>query len=260
MEVRPAHADELEALLVGPDAFRALTGRRVEPGYSSFDGVLEHALATITTGGIAPEWSTHLFYGTADEGSPLLGIGGFKGPPADGAVEIGYEIAPTLRGRGRATAAATAMIDQARAAGCTTVLAHTLAETNPSTSALTRLGFRRTATIDDPDDGPIWPVGAPARLAPAAVSRPPGQAGPPGPPPRWAVRPSRSKIVRISAGPPVASKRWGTMQENSAASPSCTSISRSPRVSSTVPDSTKNQSWPGWTRGGWCRGGARGAS
>ena len=37
-----------------------------------------------------------------------------------------------------------------------TVVAHTLAEENPSTAVLTKCGFERTATIADPDEGEIW--------------------------------------------------------------------------------------------------------
>jgi ribosomal-protein-alanine N-acetyltransferase len=156
VEVRPAQADELRALIEGDAAFEARFGRRVEPGFSSFDGVLEHSLEAITTGGAAPEWSTHLFYAGPEDGAVLIGIGGFKGPPVDGVVEIGYEIAPALRGRGRAGAAAAALVDTARRHGCTTVIAHTLAETNPSTSVLARLGFARTEAVEDPDEGSIW--------------------------------------------------------------------------------------------------------
>lgn len=159
IEVRPAQPEELRALIEGPERFEARFGRRVEPGYSSFDGVLEHSLEAITTGAIPAEWYTHLFYDPdLADGTPgaLVGIGGFKGPPVAGSVEIGYEIAPARRGRGLATAAATVLVDRARTAGCTTVVAHTLAETNPSTSVLTKLGFVRTATIEDPDDGPVW--------------------------------------------------------------------------------------------------------
>jgi GNAT superfamily N-acetyltransferase len=154
--VRPALADELRALMDGAATFEARFGRRVEPGYSGFDGVLEHSLDAITVGAVPVEWSTYLFYDTDEPGGALIGIGGFKGAPQDGVVEIGYEIAPAFRGRGRATAAAAALVERARAAGCTSVLAHTLAEDNPSTSVLTKLGFRRTATVDDPDEGPIW--------------------------------------------------------------------------------------------------------
>jgi ribosomal-protein-alanine N-acetyltransferase len=156
VDVRPAQVDELRALIDGPAEFEARFGRPVEPGFSSFGGVLEHSLEAITTGGVPPEWYTHLFYDGPDDGAALIGIGGFKGPPADGAVEIGYEIAPALRGQGRAGAAAAALIETARGHGCTAVIAHTLAEDNPSTSVLRRLGFTRTATIEDPDEGPIW--------------------------------------------------------------------------------------------------------
>jgi GNAT superfamily N-acetyltransferase len=156
VDVRPARPEELQALIEGPEVFEQRFGCRVEPGFSSFDGVLEHSLDLVTAGGVDPAWSTHLFYAAAEDGGALLGIGGFKGPPADGTVEIGYEIAPAHRGQGRALAASIAMLGTARAAGCRTVIAHTMAEENPSTSVLARLGFTRTETIDDPDDGPIW--------------------------------------------------------------------------------------------------------
>jgi ribosomal-protein-alanine N-acetyltransferase len=152
--IAPASVAELEAVLVGPDTFTERFGRRVEPGWSSFDGVLEVSLRSITTGGWEPEWATHFIYDEAD--GALIGIGGFKGPPDEGAVEIGYEIAPAFRGQGRACAAARQLVDRARAAGCALVTAHTLAERNPSTSVLAKLGFVRTQEIDDPDDGPIW--------------------------------------------------------------------------------------------------------
>ena len=154
IEIRPATVDDLSTLLDDPAAFEATTGRRVEPGWSCFEGVLEFSLKAITTDGVAPEWSTYLFFDLAD--GALIGIGGFKGPPDRGVVEIGYEIAPSRRGRGQATAAARAMVERASAAGCTQVVAHTLAEPNPSTSVLTKLGFVQTVEILDPDDGPIW--------------------------------------------------------------------------------------------------------
>jgi RimJ/RimL family protein N-acetyltransferase len=152
--IAPASVDELEALLEGPATYSERFGRRVEPGWSSFDGVLEFALRTVTVDGWPVEWATHLFF-DPDDGA-LIGIGGFKGPPVEGVVEIGYELAPAVRGQGRATAAATEMVDRARAAGCTLVTAHTLAEPNPSTAVLTKVGFTCTAEIADPDDGPIW--------------------------------------------------------------------------------------------------------
>jgi RimJ/RimL family protein N-acetyltransferase len=85
----------------------------------------------------------------------VVGLGGFYGPPADGSVEIGYSVAPAHRGRGHATEAARRWIEIATARGVRTVLAHTLAEDNPSTAVLRRLGFRRTDELVDPE-GAIW--------------------------------------------------------------------------------------------------------
>jgi RimJ/RimL family protein N-acetyltransferase len=36
------------------------------------------------------------------------------------------------------------------------VRAHTLPESNASTRVLTNCGFRKTAEVVDPDDGPVW--------------------------------------------------------------------------------------------------------
>jgi RimJ/RimL family protein N-acetyltransferase len=87
----------------------------------------------------------------------LIGSGGYVGPPQDGVVEFGYEVAPAFRGKGLGAAAAKAMVDKATATGqVSTVIAHTLAHENPSTGVLRHLGFAKTAELVDPEDGPIW--------------------------------------------------------------------------------------------------------
>jgi RimJ/RimL family protein N-acetyltransferase len=87
----------------------------------------------------------------------LIGSGGYVGPPQDGVVEFGYEVAPEFRGKGLGVAAAKAMVDKAAATGAVSmVIAHTLAHENPSTRTLRRLGFSRTGELVDPEDGPIW--------------------------------------------------------------------------------------------------------
>ena len=79
------------------------------------------------------------------------GWGGFKGPPADGIVEIGYEIAEARRGRGLATAATRAMLTEAFAdTRVRTVIAHTLAHRNASNRVLQKAGFHHDAqTVQD---------------------------------------------------------------------------------------------------------------
>jgi [ribosomal protein S5]-alanine N-acetyltransferase len=72
----------------------------------------------------------------------LVGWGGFKGPPKDGVVEVGYEIAEARQGRGLATAATNAMVAEAFADDrVTKVIAHTLPERNASTRVLEKVGF-----------------------------------------------------------------------------------------------------------------------
>jgi RimJ/RimL family protein N-acetyltransferase len=153
IHLEPATVDHVRALVDGVDAFRERFGLTVVPGYLEFDGVIERLLRDLEAGA-DPTWGSQLFVHDGDRS--LIGLGGYKGAPADGVVEIGYGIAPAYRHQGYATEAATLMVDRARAAGVTTVIAHTLAEPSFSTRVLTGLGFEHTATVEDPDDGPIW--------------------------------------------------------------------------------------------------------
>lgn len=87
----------------------------------------------------------------------LAGTGGFKGPPKDGMVEIGYEIIPELQGKGLATEYAAALIRMAfQHPEVTSVIAHTLAHENASCAVLRKTGFILGETIEDPEDGTIW--------------------------------------------------------------------------------------------------------
>jgi RimJ/RimL family protein N-acetyltransferase len=154
--VLPATVEHLTALRSDRTAFGELLGCTVPNGWPEFPESVEFTIEKLTEHPHQAGWWMHFFL--ADGGALLVGSGGFVGPPRDGVVEIGYEIAPEFRDRGYATAAARAMIDKAMTATgrLTTVVAHTLAHENPSTGVLRRLGFRRVAEIEDPDDGPLW--------------------------------------------------------------------------------------------------------
>lgn len=88
----------------------------------------------------------------------VIGTCGYKGSPTlEGEVEIGYEIADDYQGRGLATEAAKALIDNAlrfREVRC--ILAHTLAEANASNYLLQKLGFQFAGEETDLEDGLIW--------------------------------------------------------------------------------------------------------
>ena len=75
-----------------------------------------------------------------------IGDIGFKGRPQDGAVEIGYGIAPSARGNGYAAEAVRALVALAGRLGLSRVVAGTDADNAASQRTLERAGFSRTGT------------------------------------------------------------------------------------------------------------------
>lgn len=152
ISVVPATAHDLEAFQRDSAEFAARIGSPVPAGWPEFPEAVEFTVDKLRSNPGEADWWMHLFF---DDGL-LVGSGGFVGPPDDGVVEIGYEIAPDHRGRGCATAAARAMVDKALAAGAHTIVAHTMPDENPSTGVLRKLGFRHTGEVTDPDEGTVW--------------------------------------------------------------------------------------------------------
>jgi ribosomal-protein-alanine N-acetyltransferase len=80
----------------------------------------------------------------------VVGDAGFKGPPADGVVEIGYSVIPDRRRRGYASEAAVALVDWARSQeDVDSVIAACDRENVASIRTLERLGFARTGMDGD---------------------------------------------------------------------------------------------------------------
>ena len=148
----PATVQHLEALQVEPEAFAALIGSPVPAGWPEFPEAVDFTLATLRDRPHEHQWWMHFFL--AD--GVLVGSGGFVGPPSDGTVEIGYEIAPAFRGRGYATAAARAMVAKAATTGVAMVIAHTLPTDNPSTRVLRKVGFTFAGEVATEADGTVW--------------------------------------------------------------------------------------------------------
>jgi [ribosomal protein S5]-alanine N-acetyltransferase len=92
------------------------------------------------------------------ESRELVGTCAFKDPPTSrGAVEIAYFTFPPCEGKGYASAMARALVDIAFAQNqIRRVIAHTRPENNASTRILTKLGFKRTRQVNDPEDGLVW--------------------------------------------------------------------------------------------------------
>ncbi|WP_233213703.1 GNAT family N-acetyltransferase [Mycobacterium hubeiense] len=152
VELLPATIEHLVALKDDPSAFGRLIKSPVPDGWPEFPESIEFTIEKLQQHPEQADWWMHFFL--ADD--HLVGSGGYVGPPTDGVVEIGYEVAPRFRGRGYGIAAAGALIEKARAAGVDAVVAHTLAHDNPSTGVLRRLGFRCTGEAVDPEEGPVW--------------------------------------------------------------------------------------------------------
>jgi aminoglycoside phosphotransferase (APT) family kinase protein/RimJ/RimL family protein N-acetyltransferase len=154
LSVVPATRAWLEALAESDEAFTALTGRPVEPGWAAdFRGIVGHCLHRLEAGD-DPAWSMHLFFDTT-RGGALVGNGGWKGAPVDGAAELGYAVAPACRNQGIASGAVAVLLAQASGAGLRTVVAHTLREPSASTRVLERSGFERVG--DEREGGvPVW--------------------------------------------------------------------------------------------------------
>jgi RimJ/RimL family protein N-acetyltransferase len=142
-----------DALLAGDAAFTARYGMPVAPGYLDAPEVLPTMRAALANG-TPPEWYSHLI--VHRETLTVVGFGGYKGPPVDGEVEVGYSIAPAHRRHGHATSAVAQLVAHAAACGVAVVSAHTLAEENASTRILTRAGFTRTEVVADEELGEIW--------------------------------------------------------------------------------------------------------
>ena len=112
-------------------------------------------LAQFETSGAADHW-VHGFRLVHRSSGNIVGFCSFKGPPADGVVEIAYGIAPDEQGKGYATDAARALVAFARTFPEVKVIrAHTLADGVASKRVLEKCGFQYVGKVVDPEDGPV---------------------------------------------------------------------------------------------------------
>lgn len=120
IRVSPVTREWAEALAEGDAVFSERFGVAVEPDWSGVPEALPFLLEWARRGGAAA-WGPHLFF---DEDGSLVGNGGWKGAPVDGAAELGYAVAPSRQGRGIATAVVRELVERARVARVATVVAH----------------------------------------------------------------------------------------------------------------------------------------
>jgi RimJ/RimL family protein N-acetyltransferase len=150
----PAEMHLMDAAIEGDDSLAQALGHAVVPGWVTFTESLPRVRDALAANPGGAEWGTRFFV----EGDPpaLVGWGGFKGPPADGVVEVGYEVAESRRGQGLATAATEAMVAEAfRDEGISAVIAHTLPEHNASVRVLEKAGFAHDGEAEERGK-PVW--------------------------------------------------------------------------------------------------------
>jgi GNAT superfamily N-acetyltransferase len=133
----PVGAEEVDALLRGD-----LGDRRAAPGWPHSDSA--PGLGFVRSGGLA--------FVVLDHDGRISGECGTKSPPtADGAVEIGYGLAPASRGHGLGTSAVRALVDWlVEQPDIRSVDAEVHVSNTPSRRLVERLGFRE---VDSPVAG-----------------------------------------------------------------------------------------------------------
>lgn len=142
----PANRDCLVAELASDHArLGALLGARVDASWPPelYDaGAMQWTLDAYDRDPAFRAWGL-LYFVNKEVAPTLIGVGGYKGPPRDGVIELGYSVIPSHRRRGLATEATRAMTAQAFSAPETKrVVAHTLPELVASIGVLEKAGFR----------------------------------------------------------------------------------------------------------------------
>jgi [ribosomal protein S5]-alanine N-acetyltransferase len=151
----PATRVILDAELSGDlTAFAAALGARIDEGWPPDlygPPAMQWLIDAIARDPSYLDWGTHYF--VLKDGT-LVGVGGFKGAPADGDVEIGYSVTAPYQRRGLGSEATSAMVAHAFADHrVTRVVAHTMAELTPSIGVLRKSGF--TLQPDTKQEGAI---------------------------------------------------------------------------------------------------------
>ncbi len=144
----------IEAALAGDESLSRALGHDVVAGWATFTEALQPIRDGLAANRGDSAWGARFF--VAGDPPELVGWGGFKGPPKDGVVELGYEIAEARRGRGIATGATRAMLTEAFTdERVTAVIAHTLAEHNASNRVLEKVGFQYDEAAEE-DGELVW--------------------------------------------------------------------------------------------------------
>lgn len=146
----------LQLLQSDTEKFCSLHGVQIGQNAGILLDVVAQTTKFMTSVGGDPKWFGYL--AVDNKSKQIVGTCAFKGAPTiEKTVEIAYFTFPEFEGKGYATAMASMLIQTARSnpevAG---VIAHTLPETNASTSILQKVGMKYVGEVIDPEDGRVW--------------------------------------------------------------------------------------------------------
>jgi len=146
----------LEQIFLGKDHLASHLHIDIPEKWSEFgEGPFRYVLDKIQRNPESVHWWSWLPVLVSE--NMLVGNCGYKGPPNNGEVEIGYEVAEEYRSNGLATEMANALIRYANTSPeVKTIIAHTLPFENHSVGVLRKCGFQFVSDIMDPEDGLIW--------------------------------------------------------------------------------------------------------
>jgi [ribosomal protein S5]-alanine N-acetyltransferase len=151
IELRLMSLADLRAVAADPLRLRDL---QIEAGGLPPPAIVARAMIALDAGRDAL-W--HSFFAYVDAGlGAIVGSGGFKGPPVDGAVEIGYNTAIACRGRGLASEGVSRLVRIAfLQAGVSEVRAETALDNAASRRVLLKAGFRHVGQRASDEDGAL---------------------------------------------------------------------------------------------------------
>ena len=152
LELVPATPELLRAALAGraplADALRAIVPPSWPPEFLD-DAALRFTLERLAESPAASGW--WMYFVLLREPRTLIGSGGYKGPPADGTVEVGYGIVSEQRRSGYATEVTRGLVARAFAVPAVRrVIAETLPELAASIGVLRKCGFRPAGEGSEP--------------------------------------------------------------------------------------------------------------
>lgn len=149
--------DILETAIAGNDKLAEKLGMTIADNWNEFgSAIFQFTIDKLSESEEESGW--WIYFPIHRKDNRLIGGCGYKGKPTpEGTVEIGYEIAPAYRNRGYATELVKGLIENAfNDSRVKSVIAHTLANENPSTKVLVKCRFKYAGEMEDPDDGKVW--------------------------------------------------------------------------------------------------------